>query len=230
MKIGLFGGTFNPIHHCHILVAEDVTARLGLDQIVLIPTGDPPHKPTGLLVAASHRVEMARLAIEGHAGFTVSEIEVHRKDKSYTIDTIRRLKEQYGATTDLFFLTGLDAFLDLPGWKDAALLLRQCHFVAISRPPFRFASLADLPLLPPLDAGLLAALDARQSDRLDVPIPDGPGLILLSLPPCEVSASEVRRRIRARQSVSSLLPTSVESYIMSHQLYQEESDRTGVEG
>jgi len=230
MKIGLFGGTFNPIHHCHVLVAEDVRDRLQLDRMVFIPSGDPPHKPAGVLEAAHHRVEMVRLAIEGRAGFALSLVEVEQKEKSYTIETIRRLRKDYGAAAELFFLAGLDAFLDLPGWKDAAVLLGQCRFVVMSRPPFRFASLADMPLLPPLDAAALAALDARQQDRCDVPIDGGAGLILLSLAPCEVSASEVRRRLRARLSVSNLLPTSVESYIMRYQLYQEESDRTGVEG
>lgn len=230
MKIGLFGGTFNPVHHCHVLVAEDVRDRLQLDRMVFIPSGDPPHKPSGVLVAARHRVEMVRLAIEGRPGFSLSLMEVERKEKSYTIETIRRLRDEYGAGTELFFLTGLDAFLDLPGWKDAAVLLRQCRFVVMSRPPFRFGSLAEMPLLPPLDAAALEALDGRQQNRLDVAWPEGHGLILLSLPPCEVSASEVRRRLHARLSVSNLLPTSVESYIMRHQLYQEESDRTGVEG
>lgn len=229
MKIGLFGGTFDPVHRCHVAVAMQVRERLGLDRVLLIPSGDPPHKPRGVLAPAFHRLAMVRLAIAGEASLSVSELEIQRPAKSYSIETVRTLKTQYGPDTELFFLIGLDAFLDLHTWKDAQSLLRLCHFVVVSRPPSRFAALTALPVLPPIAPSTLAQIETQGRDRLDLSLPGGTSLILLALPPCEASATDIRRRIKAGLPVSNLLPDLVESYIMQHRLYQEASDRTGVE-
>jgi nicotinate-nucleotide adenylyltransferase len=230
MKIGLFGGTFDPVHRCHVAVATQVRDRLHLDRVLLIPSGDPPHKPPGALAPAFHRLAMVRLAVAGEASLEVSELEIQRPAKSYSIETVRTLKDQYGPGADLFFLIGLDAFLELPTWKDAPSLLSLCHFVVVSRPPCRFAGLRALPVLPSLDPAALAHIDSQGQGRLDIPLPGGTSLILLALPPCEASATDIRRRLRERLPLSNLLPASVESYIMQHRLYQEASDRTRVEG
>ncbi|MBM4121760.1 MAG: nicotinate (nicotinamide) nucleotide adenylyltransferase [Nitrospira sp.] len=230
MKIGLFGGTFNPIHRCHLTIALQVKERLSLDRILFIPTGDPPHKSSASLAEARHRLAMVRGAIEGTPGLMISEVEIHRPTKSYSIETVRTLQDEWGPEADLFFITGLDAFLELPTWREAAVLLRLCHFVVVPRPPSRFAALSSMPLLPPLDPRALAALDRNRDDRLEVAVPDGPGLTLLALPPCEASASEIREKLRKGITPSNLLPASVESYIIRHRLYQEDTDRTGVKG
>lgn len=230
MRIGLFGGTFNPIHRCHLAIAQQVKDRLSLDRIIFIPTGDPPHKPSGSLAPARHRVEMVQRAIEGMPGLTISEVEIHRPAKSYSIETVRALLKEYGPEAGLFFITGLDAFLEFHTWREAAALLRLCHFVVVPRPPFRFEALSSMPVFPPFDPSVLMELDARRQDRLDVAIPGGPGLTLLSLPPCEVSASEIRDRLRKGLPLANLLPASVESYIIQHRLYQEDIDRTRVKG
>ncbi len=230
MKIGLFGGTFNPIHRCHLTVALQVKDRLSLERVIFIPTGDPPHKPSGSLAPARHRLEMVQRALEGTPGLTVSEVEIHRPAKSYSIETVRVLGEELGPEADLFFITGLDAFLEFPTWREAAALLRLCHFVVVPRPPFKFEALSSMPLLPPLAPDSLVELDQRRLDRLDVAIPDGPGLTLLALPPCEISASEIREKLRKGLPLSNLLPASVESYIIRNRLYQEDTDRTGVKG
>ncbi len=230
MKIGLFGGTFDPVHRCHLAVATQVRDQLQLDLVLLIPSGDPPHKPPGSLAPAFHRLAMVRLAIAGEPSLEVSELEIQRPAKSYSIETVRTLKAQYGPASELFFLIGLDAFLDLHTWKDAPSLLRLCHFVVVSRPPCRFAALTDLPVLPPLDQAALARIDSQGQGRFDVRLPGGTSLMLLALPPCDASATDIRRRLRAHLPVSNLLPDSVESYIIRHRLYQEASDRTGVEG
>lgn len=228
MKIGLFGGTFNPIHRCHLVIAAEARDRLRLDRIVFIPSGHPPHKPSAPLAEARHRLEMVRLAIAGEASFEVSDVELRRPTPSYSIDTVRTLLGEYGPNTGLFFIIGLDAFLEFPGWRQASELLRACHFVVVPRPGAAFLSLSAMPLLPELAPAQLQALDARRRDRVDIPVPGGSGLTLLGLPPCDASASDIRNRLRKRGSLSNLLPASVESYIMRYGLYQEESDRTGV--
>lgn len=219
MKIGLFGGTFNPIHRCHLATAAQTRDRLSLDRVVFIPSGDPPHKPSESLAPAKHRFEMVRRAIESDPSFAISDVEVRQPTTSYSINTVRTLQEEYGPAAELFFIIGLDAFLELPSWRHAPDLLRSCHFVVVSRPGVEFLSLCEMPLLPAIERVSLAALDAQQQDRLDIPIPNGIGLTLFRLPPCDVSASEIRHRLKNRISLSDLLPAPVESYIIRFGLY-----------
>mgnify|MGYP003345306705 CR=1 FL=1 len=230
MKIGLFGGTFNPIHHCHLTIATQVQERLSLDQVLFIPVGDPPHRSSRDLAPAAHRLAMVRLAIAAHPAFAVSDIEVRRAEKSYSIETVRALRAQYGSGTELHFILGLDAFLEFPSWRQAAELLTLCHFAVVSRTGLNFAPLTEKPPLPTISRQALDALDRKTTDRVDVPVPGGTSLTLLRLPPCNVSASEIRARIRGRMSVASLLPAPVESYIMTANLFQEDPDRPGFQG
>ncbi len=230
MRLGLLGGSFNPIHNCHLQIAELVRDRMQLDRVLFIPAGDPPHKPERSLAPAVHRYEMVRLTIEADRTFAISDIEVRRTGKSYSIDTIRALRDQQGEGAELFFIIGLDAFLDLPSWKEAAQLLRACHFVVVSRPGLSFRLLATMPLLPPIPETSLAALDGQSQDRLDVPIAPAAVVTLLHLPPCEVSASDIRNRLHRRESLANVLPPPVESYIIRHGLYREDANRTGVQG
>lgn len=226
MRLGLLGGSFNPIHDGHLAIAAQTRDALHLDRILFIPTGDPPHKAPGSLAPATHRAAMVRLAIEGKPSFELSDIELQRTGTSYSIDTVRALRGQMGPATALFFLIGLDAFLDLPSWKEADTLLRACHFIVISRPRVTFERLAAMPLFPPVDRDRLRALDNGLAHHCSVPIPGGGELTLLRLPPCEISASEIRQRIREGRSLANVLPPSVESYIIQHDLYSEDSDRT----
>lgn len=230
MRIGLFGGTFNPIHRCHLTIAGQVRDRFHLDRVAFIPTGDPPHKSSESLAPAGDRINMVRLAIAGIPSFVVSDVEVRRPAKSYSIDTVRTLRAESGPGTELFFIVGLDAFVDFPGWKEASDLLRLCHFVIVSRPGTAFTSLIGLPLIPAIPRAALEALDVEERDRLDAGIPGGTRLTLLRLPPCDASASDIRARFRKRLPSSNLLPASVESYIIRRGLYQEETDRTRVQG
>ncbi|WP_447977605.1 nicotinate-nucleotide adenylyltransferase [Candidatus Nitrospira bockiana] len=220
MRIGLFGGTFNPIHRCHLEAAGETRNRLRLDRVLFIPTGDPPHKPTASLVPASHRLQMVKLAIAGQPAFGVSEVEIRRPSKSYSIDTIHELQKELGPDAELFFIIGLDAFLDLPTWKQAPDLLRACHFVVLSRPGAQFASLLKMSLLPAIDRAPLIALDTQRALQVDVSLPSGTRLILLWIPPCPVSASEIRSHLARGRAISNLLPAPVESYIMQHNLYR----------
>ena len=228
LKVGLLGGSFNPIHNGHLTIAQHVHERMQLSQVLFIPTGDPPHKRDGSLAPANVRLEMVRLAIADNPLFTVSDIEIQRKGKSYSIDTIRALHHHYGPSTELFFIIGLDAFLDFPTWREPTELLRICHVVVVPRPGQSFRALAGMSLLPTLDPAGLTGLDTGTLNRLDIAIPSNPGVTCLAFPPCPTSASEIRRRVRNKLPLVNMLPPLVQSYILRHSLYQEESDHTRI--
>jgi len=219
MKLGLYGGAFNPIHRCHLLVAETARSRLGLETVLFIPTGDPPHKPPSDFIPAAHRLEMVRLAIEPHPYFQVSDIETRRPAKSYTIDTVRQLQKIYPLDTRLIFVIGLDAFKELPSWREPERLLELCEFAVVSRPGHLFKSLEKLPILGIRDAAQLERLDAGQVEVLEVRLASGKPLWGLPIPPCNVSAKDIRNRLGHRESVENLLPATVSSYILTHNLF-----------
>jgi nicotinate-nucleotide adenylyltransferase len=225
MRLGVLGGSFNPVHNGHLTIARQTREVLTLDRILFIPASHPPHKLNDSLAPAQDRYEMVRLAIASDASLAISDVEIRRPGKSYSIDTIRLIQQEYGVQTRLFFLIGLDAFLEFPSWRDPLTLLNICSFVVLSRPGLLFRSLSTVALLPPIPSPSLADLDAGKISRLDVPL--GPQqLTLLQLPPCTVSASDIRARIGQRLPLANLLPPLVESYILRHHLYQEERDRT----
>lgn len=228
LQLGLLGGTFNPIHNGHLAIAREVRDRLQLDRVLFIPAGDPPHKDDRSLAPAAARYEMVRLAIANTPSFALSDIEVRRKGKSYSIDTIRTLKQQLEPAADLYFIIGLDAFLDIHHWRAPLELLQLCRFVVVPRQGLSYRSLATIPLLPPFDHQILAQLDKGTVPRLDISIPSGQPVICLPIPLYPISASDIRQRIRQKQSLANLLPPLVGSYILQHRLYQEDTDRTDV--
>ena len=217
--LGLFGGTFNPIHNGHLSIARRTQEALGLARILFIPTGDPPHKPDTDLAPAKDRCEMVRLAVASEPSFAVSDVEIRRPGKSYSVDTVRALQQEYGQRVRFSFLIGLDAFLDMPTWHQPEMLLTLCSFVVISRPGTSFQSLGRLALLPPLPHQALADLDAGRTVKLEIPV-GARRLTCLCLPPCDISASDIRAKVRRRGSVAGLLPPPVESYILHHHLYE----------
>jgi nicotinate-nucleotide adenylyltransferase len=225
LRLGLLGGSFNPVHNGHLAIARQTRTALGLDQILFVPTSHPPHKPNGSLAPAQDRYEMVRLAISSDPTFAISDVEINRPGKSYSIDTIRLLQQTYGAQTQLFFLIGLDAFLDFPSWREPRTLLQLCSFVVLSRPGLLFRSLSTVRLLPPIPVSSLMDLDAGRISRIEAPL-GTQGLICLKLPPSPISASDIRSQIRQGHPVANLLPPLVESYILQHHLYQEDRNRT----
>lgn len=227
LKIGMLGGTFNPIHRCHVTVAHDVRQRLNLDQVLFIPTGDPPHKLAGDLAPAEDRMTMVRLALKEESFLTASDLEVRRPGRSYSIDTVTLLQQEWGATAELYFLIGLDAFLDLSTWRRAADLLTSCHFVVVSRPGTSFTALSRMKLLPPLDDTALLALENGRMDSAVFDLPSARRLFLLDIPPCLVSATLIRERLRHGTSLDGLLPAQVESYILRKGLYRESHHLAG---
>ncbi len=227
-RLGLFGGSFNPIHNGHLTIARDVRERMKLSRVLFVPTGDPPHKQNQSLAPAPVRFEMVRLAIADTPVFTVSPIEVNRTGKSYSIDTLRDIREQYGRSCELFFIIGLDAFLEFPTWRAPEEILKMCHFVVVPRPGRSFKTLAEIPLFKNPDPEPLGQLDAGMIGRFEIVAPEALGLTCLSIPPCPISASEIRQRVRSGLPLANMLPPSVESYILQHSLYREDSNRTPI--
>lgn len=225
VRLGLLGGSFNPIHRCHLSIAHSARERLHLDRILFIPTGDPPHKQSRTLAEARHRYCMVELAIQDVPEFALTDLEIRRTGKSYSIDTVLAIQQEYGPDTSLFFIIGLDAFLDLPSWKEADRLLQICNFVVISRPPTRFLTLASIPFFHEMPRDTLESLDAATQDEADISFAHGRTLTFLRLPSCEISASEIRARVQAGQPLANLLPPLVESYILRERLYREDGER-----
>lgn len=135
MKIGIFGGTFNPVHLGHLILAEETREKLGLDRVIFVPTYLPPHKANGDIIAAGERLKMVRLAIKGNAAFSVSDIEIRRRGRSYTIDTVREFKKRF-PRDKLFFITGSDLLNYLGAWKDLADVLKLVTFIVATRPGY----------------------------------------------------------------------------------------------
>lgn len=135
MKIGILGGTFNPIHIGHLILAEEVKDKLKLDKVIFIPTNHPPHKQNSEIIDAKERYKMVKLAIKGNKDFLVSDIEIRRKGVSYTIETIQELKKIY-PKDQLYFITGSDLLKYLDDWKDLNQILEMVNFVVVNRPGY----------------------------------------------------------------------------------------------
>ncbi len=199
MNIGVMGGTFDPIHIGHLMVAEEVTNRLGLGEVLFVPAGQPWLKPDSPVAAAEHRVEMVRLAIADKPYFKLSTVEIERAGPSYTVDTIAQLQGRLGARDELVFILGWDSLAGLPRWKEPSRLIKMCRLVAVPRPGYS---------APDLDA--LEALIPGLSQRVT----------LVDKPEIDISASEIRRRIAHGLSIHHLVPEPVEKYIKQHRLYE----------
>lgn len=203
MKLGILGGTFDPIHYGHLVVAEECRARLGLDVVLFIPAGQPPHKRGRIISSAEHRVEMVRLAIASNPGFELSRIEVDRVGPSYTVDTLARLRDEYGPSTRLYFVVGMDALAEILTWHEPVRLISLCQVVAVTRPGFADFDLAALePAIP----------DARRR------------ICVLPAPELRISSSDLRRRVARGLPIKYQVPESVEEYVYRHGLYRAEGE------
>ncbi len=216
-RIGLLGGTFDPVHACHLSIARQAKRALTLDRVIFIPSGDPPHKSRESLAPAHHRLNMVKRAVAGLPDLTVSDVEITAPDTTYTIDTLQTLRETVKG--ELWFIIGLDAFLEIAGWKSVETLLSSTNFLVLSRPDVHFSQVASLRPLPPLPATQLQRLDSGQQRRLDLAVGPLATITFLRIAPCRVSSSAVRERIRKGVDVTDWLPPPVHSYIIQHRLY-----------
>jgi len=203
-RIGLFGGSFNPIHFGHLVPAQAAAEQLGLDKLIVVPSASPPHKATGShLASAEHRLEMVRRAVADVSPFDVSDIELKRAGPSYTIDTVAEFRRQYGLDVLLHWLIGADSLADLALWHRAGELVDACRIITLARPGW------------PVDIALErlhGKLSADQVARLAGGV--------LTTPVIDISATQIRHRIAAGKSVRFLLPGVVLHYIDQNGLYR----------
>ncbi|HET6515962.1 MAG TPA: nicotinate-nucleotide adenylyltransferase [Thermodesulfovibrionales bacterium] len=218
-KIGIFGGTFNPVHYGHLRAAEEVREKLGFEKILFIPSSSPPLKSSDL-APADLRYEMTEISIEGNSFFEISDVEERWPGKSYTVNTIETLGNLYPDRA-FYLIVGIDSFLDIPSWYKPERLMALTNFVVISRPGFTFSRLA--PTVP-AEEGVFSSLDAGGLDLFQTSLKSGREVVMLSVTPFPISSTAIRILLRHGRSIKYLLPDAVESFIISHNLYREGSD------
>lgn len=213
-RIGILGGTFNPIHYGHLRAAEETAESLGLHKILFIPAARPPHKSAKPAAPIADRLAMVKTAIAGRSGFEASDIELQRQGPSYTVDTLKELKKIHGGAR-LFFMTGADAILDIGSWKDYKRLFDLAEFVVFSRPGY---DITDLGLV------LKTLVDSSynwnaQRDAYECGGKKSVYLRLISR--LDISSTEIREAVKDGKSVRYLLPDPVREYIEEKGLYKE---------
>jgi nicotinate-nucleotide adenylyltransferase len=216
MKIGIFGGTFNPIHYGHLRSAEEIRTMFGLERIFFIPSGNPPLKRKDL-AEANHRYNMVRTAVRGNPYFEVLDIECIRPGKSYTVNTLELLVKKY-ADVDFYFMLGIDAFLDIPNWREPEKILSLTNFIVLSRPGYYFEDLLGSPYLDIKKTGL-AGLDRGGSESCRTALPNSRKVFLSKVTPIGISSTDIRKSVKKGFSIKYMLPENVESYIISNSLY-----------
>jgi nicotinate-nucleotide adenylyltransferase len=196
VNIGVLGGTFDPIHVGHLIVAEEARIKLGFQEVLFVPAGQPLLKPDRNITPATHRVEMVRRAIADNPHFKLCTLEVERPGPSYTVDTITVLRKQLGDEASLFFLLGRDTLAELPSWKEPQELVRLCRLVVAPR----------------LGSGDLKHLETAIPGLLD-------SVIQLDMPVVGISSSGIRQRLAEGLSIRYLVPAEVEKYLAEHRIY-----------
>jgi nicotinate-nucleotide adenylyltransferase len=204
LSLGIMGGTFNPIHHGHLVTAEEALVQYELDRVIFIPSGHPPHKVDKEILAAEERYLMTVIATASNPDFSVSRIEIDRKGPSYAIDTVRELKKIYGAKTKIFFITGADAILEILTWKDSDKLYDQCSFIAATRPGYCLEKFKKLHLLP--------ENEPVRGKR--------PTVFFMEIPALSISSTDIRQRIKESRPIQYLVPEGVANYIRKYGFYR----------
>jgi nicotinate-nucleotide adenylyltransferase len=198
MRIGVFGGTFDPIHIGHLVSAEEVRVELGLERVVFVPARLPPHKLDHVVSLAEHRLAMVELAIASNPHFAVSKVDIDRSGPSYTVDTIELLRDEWGSGVEIYFIMGSDSLLDILTWHNPQRLIRLCHFAVVSRPGYQ------------VDPDELDDLLSGMASRVQ----------MLNAPELAISSTDIQRRVREGLSIKYQVPEAVEEYIYWHKLYQ----------
>jgi nicotinate-nucleotide adenylyltransferase len=198
MRLGIFGGTFDPVHYGHLLLAEQCREQCRLDQVWFLPAGVPPHKLELTIAAGKARAEMLELAIAGHDGFRVDRRELDRADPCYTVDTLAALQAE-DSTREFVFLLGADSLADFPTWREPRRIVELARLTVVNRGG------GPLPDLGPLHPILGAALESR--------------IAFVTIPGVDISSSDIRRRVRDGKSIRYMTPRAVECYIEAHKLY-----------
>lgn len=198
MKLGIFGGTFDPIHHGHLILADQCREACGLDEVWFVPAASPPHKDDSAITSAQQRAEMVELAVAGCPDFVVSRIEMERQGPSYTVDTLQQLTDE-DSNRELFLIIGADSLEDLPKWREPERIASLATVVAVNR------GRETLPDQSALDRMFGAAMASRVK--------------VVDIPPVDISSTDIRARIAAGRSVRFLTPRAVEAYVREAGFY-----------
>lgn len=202
-KVGIMGGSFDPIHLGHLVAANEVLNIYKLDEIIFVPSGNPPHK-NGLRADSFHRYLMVCMAVLYNDKFSVSDFEIKNSEKSYTLNTLREFSKLY-ENTEFYFITGTDAVIELPNWHEPSEILKLCTFIAVSRPGISME---------------------KVNDRInEIQNKLGGNIEMLQVPMLQISSTNIRERFKMGISAKYLLPESVEQYIIKNELYQGDSLR-----
>lgn len=193
-RLGVMGGTFDPIHHGHMVTAEEAFWQFGLNEVLFVPTGQPWMKDHPEVSPAEDRYLMTVIATSPNPHFSVSRLEIDRRGPTYTVDTLRSLRDQYGAATELFFITGADAMLEIFHWKDTEEVLGLAHFIAATRPGYDIARFQ---------------AEARH-----------PNVSVMAIPALAISSTDVRARVKEGRPIRYLVPEGVLAYIDKAALYR----------
>ena len=200
-RYGVFGGTFDPVHTGHLIAAERVKDALGLDSVLFVPAGTPPHKSAASVSEPEHRYLMTLLATLDNPGFRVHRVDLDRPGRSFTVDTLALLRKEYGPETELFFIMGADSLADLPTWHEPGRLLRENRIAVATRPGWQVERIKEA----------LGTLYPAFAERV----------LTVEIPAIGVSSSEIRSRVAQGRSIRYLVPHAVERYIEKHGLYRE---------
>lgn len=193
--IGIMGGTFDPVHYGHLVIAEESRVRFGLDEVVFVPAGQPAHKPEYGDTGKEHRYAMTVIATASNPYFTCSRVEMDREGPSFAIDTVRFFMKDYPGA-EVYFITGIDAIIEILTWHEHSKLKDLCRFIAATRPGY-------------VQADIENALPGEYVERIDI----------LEAPGVDISGTEIRRRVSVGQSIRYLVPDDVMAYIMKHNMY-----------
>lgn len=199
-RFGIMGGSFDPIHYGHLMLAEQIRTQFHLDKVYFIPVGNAPHKAAGHMTDKMDRYEMTVLATMNNPGFSVSRIEIDSDTVSYTINTVKKLKEKLEKEDTLYFITGADAIIELETWKNFKELLGICKFIGATRP------------------GIDTSKMIQKIDELKVNY--GADISITMVPALAISSTDIRERVGDGQSIKYLLPEPVEQYIYEKNLYK----------
>ncbi len=202
-RLGVMGGTFDPIHYGHLFAAEEAAYRFELERVLFIPVGVPPHKATGESLPAEERYRMTAIAVEGNPRFEASRFELERPGKSFTIDTMRELRDTFPAGTQLFFIVGSDSILDIKTWKQPAQLLEEFPMVVATRPGYD-----------------LHHIDEVLPDGVKWVDESGSHVMVVEIPGLDISSTEIRRRVSQGRPTRYMLPEAVRLYIDEKGFYR----------
>lgn len=202
-RIGVMGGTFDPIHHGHLVTAEEAWKQFQLDLVLFVPSGQPPHKEDRRSLDAESRYLMTVIATADNPHFQVSRMEIDRPGPSYTVDTVRELHRVYGKNTQIFFITGADAILEILTWKEPEKVLQECTFIAATRPGYDLRR---------LEESLPEAERVRHATD--------PRVLVMEIPALAISSTDIRRRVREGMPIRYLVPEGVREFIEKKGFYR----------